>query len=59
MQTIGSFGQVNAYNNDDAFLSANEIGNAIGGVSSVWGVSIGIFGLVAFISGKLSALIPS
>ena len=59
VQTIGSFGQVNAYNNDDAFLSANEIGNAIGGVSSGWGVTIGIFGLVALRTAKSVELIPS
>jgi len=59
VQTIGSFGQVNAYNNDDAFLSANEIGNAIGGVSSAWGVTIGIFGLVALRTARSVELIPS
>ena len=59
VQTIGSFGQVNAYNNDDAFLSANEIGNAIGGVSSGWGVTIGIFGLVALRTARSVELIPS
>ena len=56
--TIGSFAQVDAYNNADAFLSANEVGNAVGGVTSGWGITIGIFGLVALRTSKSVELIP-